>query len=154
VGEVLDVAPLEITAICATVDTRGAPSALVSVAAEGSGFARQVVPVHTDAVDVGRMLERATHLASPLEACDADAKIDGAALIAWMPPDPVLGRASEVVAVALGLAYRSKMWKPREHAPIAELVGLGDLGRALPPEPGKAEAGNELGVVSGEIGRE
>ena len=58
---------------------------------------------------------------------------------------------SEVVVVALAVPYRSKLFKPRAHAPIGELVGLEDLGRALPWTGEKPEGGTELGQVAGEI---
>jgi hypothetical protein len=68
-----------------------------------------------------------------------------------MPPDPVLGRPGEVVVVALGIAYRVNLFKPRTHAPLVELVGLDDLGRVLPwaehtPPPSEA-----LVQIAGEI---
>jgi hypothetical protein len=68
-----------------------------------------------------------------------------------MPPDPVLGRKSEVLVVALASPYRQKAFKPRELPAIAELCGLDDLGRALPWDGTKAEGSNELGQIAGEI---
>jgi hypothetical protein len=152
----VDVAPLKLGSVCATVDTRGAPSAIVSVqrAADGKGIVRRVIPVHVDNIDGGGMSDDVlTRLASPDHADDDGVDIDGAALFSWMPPDPVLGRPSEVVVVALSVPYRQKTFKPRELPAIAELFGLDDLGRALPWEGGreKAEGSNELGQVAGEI---
>ena len=145
-----DVVPIDLATVSATVDTRGAPSALVTVAYDGTMFSRRVVPVHVDAIDGGGMSDEVVRLATPDNAADVDAPIDGAALFAWMPADPVLGRKSEVVAVALGLAYRNPIFKPRANPAIAELVGLEDLGRALPWNRDEEE-GNELGQVAGEI---
>jgi hypothetical protein len=149
----VDVTPLPIAGVCAAVDTRGAPSALVGIAAQDGKLSRHIVPVHVDAVDGGGMSDEViTRLASPIDASDADAPAEGCALFTWLPPDPVLGRGSEVVAVALAVAYRTRTFKPRELAAIAELVGLEDLGRALPfdPQP-QPEGSNELGQVAGEI---
>jgi hypothetical protein len=150
----LDVTPLALGSVCATVDTRGAPAALVTVeaAANGKGFVRRVVSTHVDAVDGAGMSDDVIRLASPMEIGDNAAPTDGAALFAWLPPDPVLGRPSEVVVVALGVAYRAKLFKPRALPPVAELIGLEDLGRAL-PWTGKTGEGsaNELSVVVGEI---
>lgn len=150
----LDVAPVSLGSVSATVDTRGAPSALVTVqrASDGRGVMRRVIPVHVDSVDGGMSDDIITRLASPDQADDSDVDIDGAALVTWMPADPVLGRPSEVVVVALGIPYRAKTFKPRELPALAELFGLEDLGRALPWEGGaKKEEGNELGQVAGEI---
>jgi len=147
-----DVVPLQLASVSATVDTRGAPSALVTVARTGKGFTRRAVPVHVDAIDGGGMSDEViTRLASPDEAGDVDAVIEGAPLFSWMPADPVLGRKSEVVAVALGLTYRQKTFKPRAHPALAELVGLEDLARALPWQGEQQEGSNELGQVAGEI---
>jgi hypothetical protein len=147
----LDVEPLQIGAVSATVDTRGAPSALVTMEWTGTTISRRVIPVHVDALDGGGMSDDViTRLASAIDPADVDAQIDGAALISWMPADPVLGRAPEVVAVALGCAYRERTFNPRDLPALAELYGLEDLGRVLPwraPEP----ASNELGLVAGEI---
>jgi hypothetical protein len=146
-----DIVPLDLASVSATVDTRGAPSALVTIAHDGMTFSRRVVPVHVDAFDGGGMIDDIVRLATPDDASDGDAPIDGAALFSWMPADPVLGRNSEVVAVALGLAYRNKIFKPRANPAIAELVGLEDLGRALPWQGVVPEGSNELGQVAGEI---
>ncbi|HEX5063760.1 MAG TPA: hypothetical protein VFV99_30485 [Kofleriaceae bacterium] len=148
----LDVEPLPIGSLCATVDTRGAPSALVTIERATQGVSRRVISVHVDNVDGGGMSDDVlVRLASPDDAADSEADIDGAALFSWMPPDPVLGRKSEVLAVALASPYRTKTFKPRELAAIAELFGLDDLGRALPWDGTRAEGSNELDQVAGEI---
>ena len=41
-GRQLDVAPLQLGAVCATVDTRGAPSALVTIERDAEGLVRRV----------------------------------------------------------------------------------------------------------------
>ena len=147
-----DVEPISIGSLCATVDTRGAPSALVTVERAKTGVTRRVIHVHVDNVDGGGMSDDIlTRLASPDEAGDVDANIDGAALITWMPPDPVLGRPSEVLVVALASPYRQQTFKPRPLAALAELFGLDDLGRALPWDGTKKEGSNELGQIAGEI---
>lgn len=148
-----DLVPLQLAAVSATVDTRGAPSALVWIAKDGPLFVRRAVPVHVDAIDGGGMSDEVlVRLASPDDAADGAAPIEGAPLFSWMPADPVLGRKSEVVMVALGLPYRQKTFKPRANPALAELAGLEDLGRALPWEgPGQPEGSNELGQVAGEI---
>jgi len=150
-----DVEPINIGSLCATVDTRGAPSALITVerAQPGKpGVSRRLIPVHVDNVDGGGMSDDIiTRLASPDDAMDVDIDIDGGVLITWMPPDPVLGRPSEVVVVALASPYRQKTFKPRELPALAELFGLDDLGRALPWDGTKAEGSNELDQVAGEL---
>jgi hypothetical protein len=152
VDSALDVEPLQISAVCATVDTRGAPSALVTVEWTGTAISRRIIPVHVDAMDGGGMSDDViTRLASPDDASDVDAVIDGATLFSWMPADPVLGRPPEVVAVALGCTYRERTFKPRELPAIAELWGLDDLGRVLPWRAAEHPASNELGQVAGEI---
>jgi hypothetical protein len=151
-GEQLDVEPLPIGSLCATVDTRGAPSALVTVIAAEGGVARRVIPVHVDAIDGGGMSDDIlARLASPDSEADVAIDIDGALLLSWMPADAVLGRPSEVLAVALASPYRQKTYKPRELPAIAELFGLDDIGRALPWDGTKLEGSNELGNVAGEI---
>src|SRR5687768_2014350 len=128
-----DVQPIDISKVCAIVDTRGAPSALVTIVPATQGLARRMVPVHVDAIDGGGMSDDIiTRLASPDRAEDVDLLIDGGALLSWMPPDPVLGRPSEVLVIALASPYRQRTFKPRELPALAELVGLDDLGRALP----------------------
>ncbi|HEY5922347.1 MAG TPA: hypothetical protein VIV11_11780 [Kofleriaceae bacterium] len=151
-GKNYDVEPLPIGSLCATVDTRGAPSALVTVQPAKTGVTRRVIPVHVDAIDGGGMSDDIlTRLASPDDASDANANIDGAALFTWMPPDPVLGRPSEVLVVALASPYRQRAFKPRELPALAELFGLDDMGRALPWDGTKAEGSNELGQIAGEL---
>ena len=149
----LDVTPLNVGSLCATVDTRGAPSALVTVVASEGGFSRRVVAVHVDAWDGNGMSDVVIRLASPQEVADLDAAVEGAPLFSWLPPDPVLGRPSEVVAVALAAPYRAKHVKTRDLPPLAELVGLEDLGRALPYQAVEEE-GNDLRQVAGEIKEE
>ena len=146
-----DVAPLQLASVSATVDTRGAPATLVTIAATATGFERRVVPVHVDHVDGGGMSDEVTRLASPQEAAHAELAAEGASVFAWLPADPVLGRKCEVVVVALAVDYRSKLFEPRALAPIAELVGLDDLGRALPWTGEEQDAGTELPQVAGEI---
>jgi hypothetical protein len=147
-----DVEPLPLGSVCASVDTRGAPSALVTVERSKAGVARRMIPVHVDNIDGGGMSDDVlARLASPDDARDVNAEIDGAALFSWMPPDPVLGRNSEVLAVALASPYRQKTFKPRELPALAELFGLDDLGRALPWDGAKGEGSNELGQIAGEI---
>lgn len=149
----LDVTPLRIGSVCATTDTRGAPSALVSVqrSADGRGVTRRVVSVHVDSLDGAGMSDHLTRLASPQQPDDVDVEIDGAALVSWMPPDPVLGRASETLVVALAVPYRGKLFKPRDLPPLAELFGLDDLARALPWRTSQPEGSNELEQVAGEL---
>jgi hypothetical protein len=148
----LDVEPLQMGAVCATVDTRGAPSALVTVQWTGSAFERRVIPVHVDAMDGGDMSDDViTRLASPDDPGDVEIPVDGAPLFSWMPADPVLGRPPEVVAVALASAYRERTFKPRELPAIAELWGLDDLGRVLPWRTDEHAPTNDLGQVAGEM---
>jgi hypothetical protein len=149
----LDVTPIRISSICATTDTRGAPSALVTVqrSPDGRGVTRRIIPVHVDAADGGGMSDYLTRLASPDQLDDVGADVDGAALVSWMPPDPVLGRDSETLVVALSVPYRGKLFKPRELPPLAELFGLDDLGRALPWRSSEPEGNNDLEVVAGEL---
>lgn len=149
-GEQLDVVPLPIAAVCASVDTRGAPAALVTFERAGTALVRRVIPVHVDAIDGGGMSDEViTQLATPARDADASADIDGAPIFCWLPADPLLGRPSEVVVVALGCTYRSQTFKPRELAAIAELYGLEDLGRAVPPSV--SAGSNELPQIAGEI---
>jgi hypothetical protein len=148
----LDVQPLPVGSVCATVDTRGAPSALVTVQGKAGKLVRRMIPVHVDAIDGGGMSDDIiTRLASPDRAEDEDAHIDGAPLFSWMPPDPVLGRPSEVLVVALATPYPQKTFKPRELPALAELFGLDDLGRALPWQGPESEGSNELVQIAGEI---
>ena len=148
----LDVAPISLGSVYATVDTRGAPSALVTIERDGSGVKRRVIPVHVDAVDGGGMSDDVlVRLASPDSKDDVEADIDGGSLFSWLPPDPVLGRPSEVVVVALAVPYRANTFNPRTLPAIAELFGLEDLGRALPWQGDKQDDGNTLGQIAGEI---
>lgn len=147
----LDVTPLRIGSVCATTDTRGAPSALVTVQGSGNGVTRRLIAVHVDGLDGAGMSDHLTRLASPDQPDDVDAAVDGAALVSWMPADPVLGRAPETLVVALGVPYRGKLFKPRELPPLAELFGLDDLARALPWRISQPEGSNELEQVAGEL---
>jgi hypothetical protein len=148
-----EVAPLPLAAACATIETRGAPAALVAIeaASSGRGFARRVVPVHVDAVEAGPLSDDViAHLVSPDDARDVKAPIEGAGLFAWLPPDPVLRRPSEIVVVALAITYRRGAFKPRELPPLAELVGLDDLGNVLELNA-ISEGSNQLSQIAGEI---
>ncbi|MBV8756063.1 MAG: hypothetical protein JO257_02235 [Deltaproteobacteria bacterium] len=147
----IDIVPLQLGAVMATVDTRGMPAGIVTVAPHGSAFERRVIPVHVDMLDGNGMSDEITRLATPDDAADNGASIDGAALFAWFAADPVLGRESEVVAVALAIPYRAQLYKPRANPPVAELIGLEDLGRALPWAAEKQEGSNDLSQVAGEI---
>jgi len=146
----LDVVPLDLGAVCATVDTRGAPAALVGVLREGTGFARSWVPVLIDSDTGAGMSDLVTRLASPIEDSHVGAAVEGAALFAWYPPNPALGRAREVLVLGLAQAYRG-FSKPRERPVIAEIVGLDDLGRALLAQQKLEEREPELRQVAGEI---
>jgi hypothetical protein len=147
-----EIHPLHLSAVCATVDTRGAPSALVVIGTENGKFVRSVISVHVDAIDGGGMSDDIiTRLASPVEARPIVGVIDGAPLFSWMPPDPVLGRKSEIVVVALGVAYRARTFKPRQQPALCELVGLEDLGRALPWAEHTPPPRNVLDQIAGEI---
>ncbi|MGN6104278.1 MAG: hypothetical protein ACTHU0_04175 [Kofleriaceae bacterium] len=148
-----EVVPLQIAAVCASLETRGAPAGLIALAADGVGYRRALIPVHIEADDDGGMRDEPRHLVRPLDAADAKMVVDGAPVFAWFPPDPVLGRPSEVVLVALAAPCRMQPARPREIAAIAELIGLEDLGRALltsaEPDPRP-----ELVQVAGEISDE
>lgn len=146
-----DITPLPIGAICASADSRGAPSALVTIAANGTTFTREVIPVHVDSSDGGGMSDEITRLASPMEPVHVGMKVDGAVLFSWFPPDPVLGRKSEVLAVAIAYPYTLNILKPRELPPFAELLGLDDLGRALIQSASEPDPRPELHTVTGEI---
>lgn len=146
----LDVRPLELGAVGASADTRGAPAALVGIVRDGAQFARTVIPVAIDRDDAGDMERAMLQLASPLEAGHVGAKVAGAALFAWFPPNPALGRAGEVLVLGVAQAYRG-FAKPREHPVIAEIVGLDDLGRALMLAHKVEEREPELRQVAGEI---
>ena len=143
-----ELVPLHLGQVFATLSTRGAPAAVVAIRAVGGSFARDVIGVHVDAADASGMSDETTALASPVAATDVNA--DGCPIFAWLPADPVLGRASEIVVVALGVSTRSAA-KPRELAPLVELVGLDDLGRALPWKKPPPTPSSELPQVAGEI---
>jgi len=146
----LDVRPLELGSVCATVDTRGAPATLVGIVRQGSGFSRTWIPVQVDKDDGGGMSDVVTRLASPLEDEHVGMAVDGASLFAWFPPNPALGRAGEVLAMGLAYPYRG-FSKPRERPVLAEIVGLDDLGRALIAAQKAEEREPELLQVAGEI---
>jgi len=150
----VDVEPLDIASVCASVDTRGAPTAIAFIGNSPTGFERTLIPVHIDGDDAGGMLDRTMYLASPHDRAHSAFPVEGAPVFTWFAPDVVLGRPSEVLAVALAYPYRAKTAKPRDTPVIAELVGLDDVGRVLlstaePPEPQP----RELAQVSGEIKR-
>jgi len=143
-----EVVPLAIGSVNASVNVHGAPAAIVTVTQTAGRYERAFIAVHLDVDDAGGMNDHAVHLASPLEPTELP--VEGASVFAWLPPDPVLGRPSEVVVFALAYPYRANLSKPRETAVIAELVGLDDLGRALISEPPPDER-PELFEVAGEI---
>jgi hypothetical protein len=145
----LDVRPLGLGAVCATVDAGGAPAALVGIVRERSGFSRTWVPVQIDKAD-GGMSDAALWLASPLEDIHVGAAVAGASLFAWFPPNPALGRASEVLVLGVAQAYRG-FEKPRERPVVAEIVDLDDLGRALITAQKAEEREPELPQIAGEI---
>jgi hypothetical protein len=146
----LDVRPLELGAVCATVDTRGAPAALVGIVRDGRGFARSWIPVQVDNDNGAGMSDVMKRLASPIEDLHVGMVVDGASLFAWFPPNPALGRASEVLVLGLAQPYRG-FAKPRERPVIAEIVGLDDLGRALIAAQKTEEREPDLVQVAGEI---
>jgi hypothetical protein len=148
----LDVVPLDLGAVCASVDTRGAPAVLVGIVRDGTGYARTWVPVQVDSDDSAGMTDAALRLASPLEDAHVGLAVDGASLFAWFPANPALGRASEVLVLGMAQAYRG-FSKPRERPVIAEIIGLDDLGRALiaAQRASEREAEPELRQVAGEI---
>lgn len=145
----LDVRPLELGAVSGSLDTRGAPAALVGIARDGAGFVRRHVPVQVDR-DETAPPSTATRLASPIDPAHVGIAVDGAALFAWFPPNPALGRAGEVLVLGLGQPYRG-FAKPRDHPVVAEIVGLDDLGRALLVAHRTEEREPELVQVAGEI---
>jgi hypothetical protein len=146
----LDVKPLGLGAVCATADTRGSPAALVGIVREGHGFARSWVPVQVDNDDGSGMSDVVMRLASPLEDLHVGMVVDGASLFAWFPPNPALGRASEVLVLGFAQPYRG-FSKPRERPVLAEIVGLDDLGRALIAAQKTEEREPELVQIAGEI---
>lgn len=150
-----EVTPLPITFVCATVETRGVPSALVTIEHVAGKYQRKLIPVHVDSVGtVGGMAgDVVARLASPIDASDLGTNVAGAILFSWFPADPVLGRKSEVLAVAIASPYTQGTVKPREHPVIAELLGLDDLGRALIAKGDHPEDRPELAQVTGEIAK-
>ena len=148
-----DVAPLPLANVCASSDTRGAPSAIVTIGATAAkAFVRELVAVHVDEVDTGGMSDDIGRLASPFDAAHAQVPVEGAVLFTWFPPDPVLGRRSEVLAVAMTYPYRQGAFAPRAPLPaIAEMIGLDDLGRALIQSAAPAPDRPELHEITGEI---
>jgi hypothetical protein len=156
-GAAVDVEPLPIAAVCASVDRRGAPSALVTVVMQSgpsnaATIERRKVAVHVDVIDgAGGPDDVIVRLASPDHESDSSAPIEGAPLFTWLPADPVLGRPPEVVVAALGCVYRTQTFKPRELPALAELHGLDDLGRALPLRGEHKPHSNELKQIAGEI---
>jgi hypothetical protein len=148
----LDVRPLELGALSANVEPRGAPAALIGIVRDsaGTGFLRTFVPVHVDKDDGPGPADKAPRLASPIDDAHVGKSMEGASLFAWFPPNPALGRAGEVLVLGLAQAYRG-FAKPREHPVIAEIVGLDDLGRALLVAHKSEEREPELQQVAGEI---
>jgi hypothetical protein len=134
-----EVYPLHLASLSAAVETRGAPAALVTVRSEGGAFARTVVGVTIELDDGGGMSDDVMRIAKPVDPLDAP--IDGAPIFAWMPPDPVLGRGSEVIAIAIGVRVQNRI----------ELISLEDAGRALPWAEQTPPPSNELVQVAGEI---
>ena len=144
-----DVRPLSIDHVCATNDTRGAPAGLVSIIQVGDAYERMLIAVHVDIDDGGGMSDTVVRIASPVEPAHAGLAVEGFPLFSWFPPNPALGRAGEVLVVAIAYPYRGHA-KPRELPVIAELVALDDLGRALISTQDH-DAGPELKQVAGEI---
>ena len=127
-----DVTPLSIGGVYASVDTRGAPSGIATIVDVHGVFVRELIPVYVDSVDTGGMLDDVlSRLATPIDPTQAGLPIEGAFLFSWFPPDPVLGRRGEVLAVAMTFPYHARLLQPRPTPPIASLTGLDDLGRAL-----------------------
>jgi hypothetical protein len=146
----LDVRPIELGAVCASLDARGAPAALVGIVREGERFVRTFVPVVLDRDEGGDAADAVLHLVSPIEEDHVGMRVEGATLWAWFPPNPALGRSGEVLVLGLAQAYRG-FSKPRRHPVVAEVVGLDDLGRALLVAHKTEEREPELRQVAGEI---
>ena len=146
----LDVKPLDLGAVCASIDVRGSRAALIGIVRDGAGFARTWVPVQIDTDESAGMNDLPSRLASPLDDAHVGLAVEGASLFAWFPPNPALGRASEVLVLGIAQAYRG-FAKPRDRPVIAELVGLDDLGRALIAAQRMIEREPELRQVAGEI---
>lgn len=145
-----DVEPLDLGAVCASTDTRGAPSAFVVLAEAAGGFIRTLVPVHVDGDDGAGMSDVIARVATPLDATHASLAVEGAPLFTWFPPNPALGRANEVLVMGLGHPYRGHA-KPRDLAVLAEVVGLEELGRVLLSTARTEEKEPDLKQVAGEI---
>jgi hypothetical protein len=146
----LDVRPLDLGAVSGSVDTRGAPAALVGIVRDGGGFARSWIPVDVDNDDGGGMSDAVVRVASPLDDEHVGRIVDGAALFAWFPADAALGRASEVLLLAVAQPYRG-FAKPRTRPVLAELIGLDDVGRALLGAHRPEEREPELRQIAGEL---
>jgi hypothetical protein len=152
VAPTAEVTPLPLANVCASSDTRGAPSAIATILPAAPSFRRELVGVHVDTVDTGGMSDDIGRLASPIDAAHAQIPIEGGVLFTWFPPDPVLGRKSEVLAVAMTYPYRQGAFAPRAPLPaIAEMIGLDDVGRALIQSAAPAPDRPELHEVTGEI---
>jgi hypothetical protein len=148
----VDVHPLHLGSLSAAIETRGAPAALVAFVQRGTTFERVAIGVQIVVDDGGGMSDDIARLAIPLEPAPA-LLADGAPLFAWMPPDPVLGRGSEVIAVALGVTPRARVYsQPQAQPPLAELASLEDIGRVLPWAEQTPPPQSGLGLVAGEIG--
>ena len=134
---------LPIGAVCATIDTRGAPAALVAV----HGGRRVVIPVHVDPVGGLDVIAR---LATPVatEPLPADLTVEGCPLFAWFPAERALGRAAATLVCAVAYHYRQQTFRPRDRPALAELVGLEDLGRAMPRH---GETRDDPAQVAGEV---
>lgn len=145
-----EVVPLELGAVCATVDLSASHAALVGIAREGKKYKRTWVPAQIDLDDGAGMSDAVQRLASPLDDANVGAQVAGAALFAWFPANQALGRASEVLVLGLAQAYRG-FAKPRERPVLGEIIGLDDLGRALMAASRMIEREPELRQVAGEI---
>jgi hypothetical protein len=148
----LDVRPIDLGAVSGSLDTRGAPAALVGLGrdGDGGGFARVWIPVDVDTDDGGGMSEAVTRVVSPLDDEHVGRAVDGAALFAWFPPNPALGRASEILLIGVAQPYRG-FAKPRARPVLAEIIGLDDIGRALLASQRSEEREPELIQVAGEF---
>jgi len=143
-----EIQPLSVDAVHASLDVHGAASAIVTIEASGLGFERSLIPIDIDRDEGGELSDQIAYLASPLHPAHVSAPVVGAIAFAWLPPEPALGRPGEVVAFGLSHAYTGTR-KLRATSPIAELVSLEDLGRALIGMGG--QTGTELDSVTGEI---
>ena len=148
--------PLHLGSLSAAVETRGAPAALVAFAQHAATFERVAIGVDVVSDDGGGMSDLIVRLAVAVEPAPA-VPLDGAALFAWMPADPVLGRSSEVIAMALGVTPRANTARP---GALAELASLEDIGRVLPwaeqtppPQTGLEQVAGEIGGVTGPVAK-